>query len=349
LKDVHAQKKGCVKMKKIRIGQLGIGHNHGAERMKALRMLTEYFEVVGVAEDSPEWREKRGGNASYEGLPMMSVKELLTTPGLEAVMVETDGDILLDSALRCAEKGLHLCMDKPGGEDLPGFRKLCDLARANGLVLQMGYVYRNNPAVNFCVDAAKRGWLGEVFEIHAVMSRWDKDPYRAWLSKFEGGAMYIFAGYLIDIVMRILGAPERVVPFMKRTRDDGLIDNGLAVLEYPRATATIRVSVAEVEGYEHRRLIVCGTNGTVELCPIEYKADDVPLSVRLTLKEPRGPYEAGTRMIDCGPRGNRYAGQMIEFARAVRGEIANPFPLGHEYLLQELLLRASGVSGACKE
>ena len=39
-------------MKKIRIGQLGIGHNHGTARMKSLRALDGYFEVVGVAEDS---------------------------------------------------------------------------------------------------------------------------------------------------------------------------------------------------------------------------------------------------------------------------------------------------------
>ena len=329
-------------MKNIRIGQLGIGHNHGTERMKALRSLADVFEVVGVAEDSPKWLEKRGAHAAYQGLPMMGVEELLAVPGLEAVMIETDGGDLLPSALRCAERGLHLCMDKPGGEDLPGFKKLCDAVRSRDLVLQLGYVYRNNPAVNFCVDAVKNGWLGEVFEIHAVMSRWDKDEYRRWLSQFHGGAMYIFAGYLIDIVLRILGAPERVVPFMKNTRDDGLVDNGLAVLEYPRATATVRVSVAEVEGYKYRRLIVCGTNGTVELCPIEYQQDAGELKVRLTLKEPRAHYASGTRIVDCGPRGNRYAAQMIEFARAVRGEIANPFPVEHEYLLHETLLRASG-------
>ena len=67
----------------------------------------------------------------------------------------------------------------------------------------------------------------------------------------------------------MLGKPEKVTPFMKQTRDDGLIDNGLAVLEYERAAATVRVSVEEVDGMKHRRLIVCGTNGTVELCPIE--------------------------------------------------------------------------------
>ena len=111
-------------MKKIRIGQFGIGHNHGTARMRSLRALPEYFEIVGVAEDDPAWKEKRGGLDAYAGLPMMSTAELLATPGLEAVLLETDGKDLLPSARLCAERGLHLCMDKPGGEDWPGFCKL---------------------------------------------------------------------------------------------------------------------------------------------------------------------------------------------------------------------------------
>ena len=58
-------------MEKIKIGQIGIGHNHGAMRMKALRGLSDYFEVAGVAEDDPAWLEKRRGLPAYEGLPMM--------------------------------------------------------------------------------------------------------------------------------------------------------------------------------------------------------------------------------------------------------------------------------------
>ena len=292
-------------MKKIKIGQIGIGHNHGTERMRTLRRLTEYFEVVGVAEDDPCWRQERGGNSVYQGLPMLSTDELLNLPGLEAVLVVTDGKALVESALRCADRGLHVSMDKPGGEDLAGFRKLCDLCESRNLAFQMAYIYRTNPAVRFCLEVVKNGWLGEIFEIHAVMSRDDSDnaAYRKWLAQFKGGAMYIFAGYLIDLVLLMLGAPERVMPFLKQTRDDGLIDNGLAVLEYPRASATVRVSVAEVEGYKFRRLIVCGTLGTVELCPIEFQDYyHTPLQVRLTLKQPQDKYEAGTHLVDCGPR-----------------------------------------------
>ena len=37
--------------------------------------------------------------------------------------------------------------------------------------MQMGYMYRYNPAVMLLRDVLKRGWLGEVFEVHMVMSK----------------------------------------------------------------------------------------------------------------------------------------------------------------------------------
>lgn len=332
-------------MKKIRIAQIGIGHNHGSAKMEALRSLPDYFEVVGVAESDPFWFRERKDLAAYQGLPFMSEEELLAVPGLDAVAVETDGKYLISTALRCAERGLHLHMDKPGGEDFAGFCKLCSLCREKSLAFQSAYIYRCNPAVRFCVEAVQKKWLGDIFEIHAVMSRDDSnnDAYRKWLSQFKGGAFYIFAGYLIDIILQMIGAPDKVTSFLQQTRSDGLIDNGLAVLQYPRATATVRVSVAEIEGFNYRRLIVCGTEGSVELCPIEWRDYDHPQQVRLTLKKPCGPYAAGTHMVDCEVLGKRYDRQLIDFARIIRGEIENPFPLEHELLLHKTLLDACGI------
>jgi predicted dehydrogenase len=333
--------------KRIKIAQIGIGHNHAEGNMQALRKLPEIFEIVGVVEDDPEWKRQRGGLKAYEGLTWLSEEELFQIEGLQAVAVETDGFDLVPTALRCAEHNLHLHLDKPGGESMEAFRKLVTGCEQRNLTLQLAYAYRYNPAIKFAIEAMQKGWLGEIFEIHAVMSRYDGDnsDYRKWLGQFKGGAMYIFAGYLVDIVVSMLGRPDKVTPFMKMTRNDGLIDNGLAVLEYPRATATVRVSVEEIDGMKHRRLIICGTKGTVEICPLEQPGDRYytdPLVARLTLKHDVPGYAAGTRQVDCGVMGDRYGRQLTEFAELIRGEKENPFDYQHELLVQATLLQASG-------
>ena len=332
--------------KKIKIGQIGIGHNHASEKMAALRRLTDYFDVVGVAEPDPVWRKLRGEKPEYAGMTWLSEDALLNTPGLEAVAVETDGFELVETTRKCVDRNLHVHMDKPGGEQLDPFRVLMNDFRKKHLTVQLGYMYRYNPAIRYCLDAVRKGWLGEIFEVHAVMNRYEgkNDAYRQWLSQFKGGAVYIFAGHLIDLVVALLGRPLHVTPYLTKTRDDNLFDTGVAVLEYPRAIATVRSGVTEVGGMEQRRLVVNGTKGSIEICPLEHAGHfrDIPLHLRLTLLEGNDQFEAGTHDVNVGVMNGRYDDQLLEFARIIRGEIENPYPTSHEVIVQEALLQASG-------
>lgn len=75
-------------MSKIRIGQIGIGHNHAEGKMLSVRKFPELFEVVGYSERDPAWLEKRGGLSAYEGLPRMDEDELIAKS--DAIIVESD-------------------------------------------------------------------------------------------------------------------------------------------------------------------------------------------------------------------------------------------------------------------
>ena len=143
----------------------------------------------------------------------MTEEQLLNTKGLAVVAVETDVRDLVPTAARCIAAGMHLHLDKPGGESLAPFKKLLDEAGRRSLTVQMGYMYRNNPAIQFCLRAVREGWLGQVFEVHGVMSKQQPLAYRQWLAQFRGGTMYIFGCHLIDVVVSMLGKPDRVTPY----------------------------------------------------------------------------------------------------------------------------------------
>ena len=330
-------------MNKIKIGQIGVRHEHASGKMDALRRLTDLYEVVGlVAEEGAEERQ----SPCYAGVPLVTDDELFAMPGLQAVAVETDMTELVATATCCLERGLHIHLDKPGGETLEPFRRLLDGCRARDLALQMAYMYRTNPAIMLCLKAVREGWLGDIFEVHAVMNRGDDDAYRRFLARFPGGAMFNFGSHLIDLVIALLGRPDNVVSFQKATRDDGLNDNGLAVLEYPRATATVRAAIVEADGMKYRRLTVCGTKGTAEVCPLEYpgRYELDPLHVRLTLLEDNAEHQAGTHVVDAGVMDGRYEAQLVELARIINGEIENPYTYAHDLLVHEVILAAAGYA-----
>ncbi|HRT28722.1 MAG TPA: Gfo/Idh/MocA family oxidoreductase [Kiritimatiellia bacterium] len=323
---------------RIKVGQLGIGHNHGAAKMASFLKLKEDYEVVGVVEPDAEWREKRKNEKAYKGLRWMTEAELFAVPGLQLVSVETDVPDLTVTALRCIRAGFHVHLDKPGDPSFKRFSELLDEAGKRKLAVQMAYMFRGNPAFQFCIKAVKEGLLGRVYAVHAEMSRGLWEEYRKWVCQFKGGNTFIFGSHLVDLVVSMLGEPQRITPYLTRT-DPSFenSDTGLVVMEYPRCVASIRTSALDYDAEKRRHLCVSGDKGTIEIRPLE------PTTLRLSLKEDRAPYKKGTHTLEFPAMIDRYSNQLLELARVIRGEIANPYSLDHERLVQKCVLLASGV------
>ena len=171
--------------KPIKIGQIGVGHAHST-KLSVYRNNPDY-EVVGIVEDDEALRPKLNSVAAFKDVPVMTKEQLLNVSGLQAVLVETEVKDLLDVAEECVNAGKHIHLDKPAGESWPQFQRIVESARQQKLMIQMGYMYRYNPAIVLLQDFLKRGWLGEVFEIHTVMSKVIGSDVRKQLGEYPGG------------------------------------------------------------------------------------------------------------------------------------------------------------------
>lgn len=323
----------------MRVAQIGTKHAHASGKMATFRKFPELFQVVGVVEPDAQRREQMKKTRAYAGLQWMSEEELLSVPGLEAVAVETQIDQLLPTAERCVAAGKHIHLDKPAGTSLPHFRKICEAADAQNLKIQMGYMYRSNPAFRFLFRAVREGWLGDIFQVHCEMSKKVNDATRAELSAYPGGSMFELGCHLIDAVVTVMGVPQQVTAFNRNTRpdDDNLMDTCLSVFEYPNGTATVRSSVCEVDGFRRRQFVACGTKGSVVIQPLE------PFHLTLTLEDDVEGYSRGTRRIELPPSTGRYDGDMQHFAAAIRGHEPAEFSTAHDLAVQEAILRASDM------
>ena len=327
-------------MKKIKIGQIGIGHNHGEEKMLAARKFPELFEVIGYAEENEQWIEKRGNNKGYEGLPRLSVEEIIECS--DAVLIESDVWDLTKYAKMCVDAGKHMHMDKPASGTLAEYKYVLDTAKEKNLVVQLGYMYRYNPAVLKCLEHIKNGDLGEIYSINAEMSTFHPEPYKKWLTNFGGGIMYILGSHLVDLIVYMMGEPNKTTSFLKHTGLDGVDfeDNNLAVLEYDKALARIFVSSVEVNGYGRRQLVVAGSKGTVNICPIEKGIHMTYADTAMGGKT----YEDHKTVIPCedNTAHGRYDDMMQDFYAYIMGTKQNPFTYEHDYMVQKVLSEIVG-------
>ena len=326
--------------KKVKVGQIGTAHAHASGKMATFRKLVDDYEVVGIVEPDPRRRKAVENDRAYRGLKWMTEEQLLNIPGLVAVAVETAVKHLLPVAARCVDAGMHLHLDKPAGESLGEFQKVLDAAAGKNLTVQMGYMYRNNPAFQLCFKAVREGWLGQVFELHGVMSKAVGQQTRKHLAEYPGGSMFELGCHLIDALVKVLGKPDKTTPYVRRTRpdQDDLADNQLAVFEYPKATATIRSTLVEVQGQRRRQFVVCGDEGTVDIRPLE------PPKLLLALSRPRGGYKAGYQEVRLPSMPGRYDDQLATLAAIIRGEKESDYPPSHDLAVQQAVLEAGGLA-----
>lgn len=326
--------------RKIKAAQIGTKHAHASGKMSTMRTFSEMYDVVGVVESDDDRRQTVQDTGPYKGVPLMTEEQLLNTPGLELVCVETEVRDLLSTAGRCIDAGVHIHLDKPAGEAFPEFRRVVESARKNKQIIQMGYMFRYNPGFRVIYKAVEEGWLGQVFEAHGVISKMVGAGTRKQLAQYRGGTMFELGCHVIDSLLHFMKPLKQVTAFPRQTRpdQDDLFDNMLAVFEFPRATATVRSAVIEVNGVRRRQMVVCGDEGTVSLRPIE------PATLSMTLAVDKGGYRKGTHGVTVKQLGGRYHGDFLDLYQVLREEKEFEFTYDHDLLVQKAILESAALT-----
>ena len=90
--------------------------------------------------------------------------------------------------------------------------------------------------------------------------------------------------HLIDMIVLLMGEPEKVTPFIRHDAaiKDDLADNTVAILEYDASMVTVETAAMEAKAFGARRFKISGTKGSIILSPLE------PPKVRMVLNEAQG-------------------------------------------------------------
>ncbi len=317
----------------VRIAFLGASHSHGAGKIRAASRSRDY-EIAGLWDDDASVRAKY----KEQGIRIADPDRLLGDSSIDAVAVEGPVADHARDGLRTVEAGKHLHLEKPPALDVESLRDILGVASRKGLVVQQGYMWRYHPGLNRMLEAARRGWLGEIHLVQAAMHKTlGEDARRDW-ARFRGGQMFELGPHVIDPLVRLLGRPNRVTPYLKKHGDfdDTLADNTVAVFEHSGALGLVTGAALAANGSSYRSFEIHGTNGVATLRPIE------PPRLVLDLVEAAGPYPEGAREVGLPPY-ERYIGDLAALAAAVRGEKPLHVSYDEDIVVQEALIAASGM------
>ena len=170
-------------------------------------------KIVAVADQS---KTMLGILQKYLDIELYSdYREMIDRSGLDFVIISTPSDshsLLINTAL---ENNLHIFVEKPFALTSASGKETLAKLGSKPLVNQVGYVNRFNEVFMEVAKLLTAGIIGDLKHFSAEMygATVLKDSKTSWRGKRKtgGGCMYEFASHCIDLVVYLLGQPEKVV------------------------------------------------------------------------------------------------------------------------------------------
>lgn len=242
----------------LRLGIAGLVHGHVYGFLYDACGRAD-VDLVGIAEPREGLlRREKERHKLADDVLFTDLEKMLDTARPQAVAVFTDTLGHLEVVQACAERSIHVMMEKPLAVSMEHARAMEQAAERSGIHVLVNYEttwYPNTQAVIEIVHRQKR--LGDVRRVVACTGhRGPKEigmpsEFMEWLTDPErngGGALYDFGCYGANIMTCLMGEqrPLRVTCVTQQLKSDSTYarvdDEATIVLTYPLAQAVIQAS-----------------------------------------------------------------------------------------------------------
>jgi UDP-N-acetylglucosamine 3-dehydrogenase len=178
-------------------------------------------------------------------------------PEIDAAVVVTPAPTHFETCRELLEMGKDVFVEKPMTLVASEARRLTELAENAGSILQVGHIFRFDPASLWLRDAIGEGRFGRLKILRARFSGF-KRP------RADTGVTFADSIHFIDLFNFVLGAPPRRVHAVLRDFfGRGMDDESLISLEYDQHAGCPIFATVEA-GYhapgKFREVIIAGTN-----------------------------------------------------------------------------------------
>jgi predicted dehydrogenase len=218
-------------MESVRLGIVGLGWFGGVLADAAGG--TGLAEVVACFSRSPE---RRSAFADKHGCRAVGdLDEMLDDVGVDGVVIATPHSTHVDLAVRCAEAGKHVFVEKPLALTASGARRAAEAAERAGVVIQVGHNRRRQPAnrrIKAMIDAGELGRVLQLEGMHSA-SGGHKPDLPAWRSdpaECPHGGMTALGVHTVDTFHYFMGPAKRVTGFTSRITGLRELDDATSIL-----------------------------------------------------------------------------------------------------------------------
>jgi predicted dehydrogenase len=256
---------------KVRVGVLGLSHDHVWENLDAL-VKHPNATLVAAADIRSELREKArayGCEQLYE-----DPQQLLDRVNLDAVYVYSDNRQSAELAATAAQRGLHVMVEKPMAAHYVGAVEMVAAAHAAKTQLMVNWPFIWWPSLQYALRLIADGRIGRLFQVHyraahagprevgcsPAFSEWLLDPHRN-----GSGVLMDYCSYGAALTCLLLGLPSSVTAVTGRVEklDLSAEDNAIVIMQHAAAVSTSVGSWTQIGHMTSYVPMFYGTDGTL--------------------------------------------------------------------------------------
>jgi predicted dehydrogenase len=218
-------------MKTVRLGVVGLGWFGG--------VLADSARSSGVAEVVACYARTEGTRNAFAAQhgcrAVADLEEMLADPEVDGVLVVTPHSTHTGIAVRAAEAGKHVFVEKPLALTVAETRRVGEAAAAGRVVVQVGHNRRRQPANRRIKSMIDGGELGTVLQLDGMhtapggfkpdLPAWRRDP-----DECPFGGMTALGVHTVDTFHYFMGPAKRVSAFSTTVLGATDLDDATTVL-----------------------------------------------------------------------------------------------------------------------
>jgi predicted dehydrogenase len=229
-------------MNPVSIGIIGAGL-FGRKHIDTILPESSICKLVALADPTPEAQ----AYAKTLGVPCFpSYVEMLDQVRPEAAIIAAPNVLHVPAGLACAERGVHILVEKPIAETVEAATRLSEAAELAGVALLVGHHRRHNPVIIKAREIVQSGRIGRVTAISAQWMLLKGSDYFEIAHRREPGAGPVLTNAVHDVddLRFIVGEVDAVQAMTSNAvRNFAVEDTAVILLHFANgALGTLTVS-----------------------------------------------------------------------------------------------------------
>lgn len=235
------------------------------------------LQAIGVnpaditAVDTQEERRKEIADLLKIEKIFSSLEGALENASYDAACICSPTFLHIPQAIRLAENGINILMEKPLGHTLDGIKELKLAVEKNAVTVLMAYIFRLAPNTQKVKEILDSGVIGNILAVRGEFSEYLPDwhsyeDYRSFYmaKKSMGGGSILDQSHIMDLVHYLVGGFESVFAVNSKISNLEIEADDFAEMVITLKNGVIASIHTDIFGRDHKKYLeIKGENGNI--------------------------------------------------------------------------------------